>query len=442
MATQTQQSQKTEQKKAETGQKKAGKEQKTEGFSGLLKTTEKDIKPFQEFFNKFNNDWVMNLASGLAFNILTALFPIAIAIIAITGFVIGGLNPGAQTQLINGINGIFSSSLSSNKENILAPALLSLSRNAGWLGILAILTAIFGGSRLFVTLEGYFDVIYHTRPRGVIKQNIMSFIMMLVFIVLVPVMIFAASGPALVFSLLQATPLARLPYVNLLFGVGGFFTGVLCAWIFFLAIYIVVPNQHISFRNSWLGALVAAVLVQIYLTLFPFYVTHFMNNYTGSAGAAGFAVILLLFLYYFSVILLLGAEINAYFAEKVRATPASIPAMIHQLTSHLSTSEEEVQKQAAATHRDEEPKDILPEDEAQHLKTEAQKGEKTDKAEDKKEGEDKKQMAREEPQPTGRLVKGEKKRSPARHLVVVEAVAGTALAFLVQLFRLRRKKYS
>src|SRR6202047_3600603 len=36
------------------------------------------------------------------------------------------------------------------------------------------------------------------------------------------------------------------------------------------AIYIVVPNQRISFRHSWRGAVVAAVLLQLYLSLFPF----------------------------------------------------------------------------------------------------------------------------------------------------------------------------
>jgi YihY family inner membrane protein len=382
----------------------------------VVKDVKKEVKPFQEFITKFNNDWVMNLASGLSFNVLTALFPIAIAIIAITGLVIGGLNPGAQKQLVDGINGLFQRSLPAHQQNILAPALLSLSKNAGLLGIVSIVLAIFGGSRLFVTLEGYFDIIYHVRPRQVVKQNGMALIMMLVFIILVPAMIFAASGPALVFSLLHATPLGQIPFINVLFGIGGILFGVLCAWIFFLVIYIVVPNQRISFRNSWLGALVAAVLVQLYLTLFPFYVTHFLNNYTGSAGAVGFAVILLFFLYYFSVILLLGAVINAFFAEKIRATPADIPTMIHQYTSYLATSEHAVQE-AAATPKGEEPKTILPKDQAQEMASPSH---------------EKTRHAR------------EKKTTPARKVsrrsALIEAVAGTALAFVVQLFRQRGKK--
>lgn len=324
-----------------------------------VKTVEKDVRPITAFFTKFNNDWVMNFSSGLAFNILTSLVPIVIAITSIAGFVVSALDPSTRNRLISGIGSIFPSTVS-NGQNVLAPALISMSKNAGLLGIIAIVLAVFGGSRLFVTLEGYFDVIYHTRPRTLVRQNVMAFFMMLVFIVLVPLMTFAGSGPALVLSLLKATPLAGIPGANLLFSLGGILSGLLVAWIFFLVIYIVVPNQKISFRNSWLGALVAAILVQLYLTLFPFYVTHFLNSYTGAAGAAGFAIILLLFLYYFSVILLLGAEINAFFAEKIRATPDNIPAMIHQLTSHLTTSEQAQREEATPDHRDEEPKEILP----------------------------------------------------------------------------------
>lgn len=404
----------------------------------IVQKAEKEIKPIKAFITKCNNDWVMNFAAGLAFNILTAIVPIVIAIVSIAGLVVGFLDPAARTKLLASISSIFPSTLSSNGQNILAPVLVSLSKQAGFLGIIAILLAIFGGSRLFVTMGGYFDIIYHTRPRNVIKQNIMALIMMLVFIVLVPVMVFAGSGPALVFSLIRATPLGKVPGIDLLFGLGGLLAGVISAWVFFVVIYIVVPNQHISFRNSWLGALVAAILVQIYLTLFPFYVTHFLNNYTGSAGAAGFAIILLFFFYYFSVILLLGAEINAFFAEKIRATPESIPAMIHRLTSHLPTSEAGVKEQAAASHKGEEPKEILPQNKAQQLETQA-KGETAPNG--KGQDEDTRPTR---PAHSNHHHKGHKKKSSAPksslRLTLVELVAGTALAFLLELFRLRRKE--
>jgi membrane protein len=409
-------------------------EHKQSKSAQVVQTVEKDIKPATTFFTKFSNDWVMNFAAGLAYNILTAIVPIVIAIVSITGLVVGQLDPAARTLLISRISNIFPSTLSSNGQNVLAPVLISLSKDAGFLGIIALLLALFGGSRLFVTLEGYFDVIYHTVSRNAIRQNIMAVIMMLIFVVLVPLMVFAGSGPDLAFSLLKTTPLGHGPVSDLLLGLGSFIAGIISAWILFLAIYIVVPNQRISFRNSWLGALVAAVLVQLYLTLFPLYVTHFLNNYTGSAGAAGFAIILLLFLYYFAVILLLGAEINAYFAEGVRATPENIPAMVHRLTSHLPTSEPEVKEQATPSHKDEEPKKIFSKSKAEQLEAQAKTGG-TENGKDQS-------TQQTQPTPTNHQRKGNKKKDSSQKSssrpTLATLVAGVVLTFLLELFRQRQ----
>src|SRR5579871_6684904 len=111
-------------------------------------------KSFIGFFNKFNNDWVMNFASALAFNLITAILPILIAILAIVGFTVGNLSPATEKQLMDRLSSIFPAS-----GNFLSLALTSLSHSAGFLAIIAVLLALFGGSRLFVSIEGYFDII-------------------------------------------------------------------------------------------------------------------------------------------------------------------------------------------------------------------------------------------------------------------------------------------
>src|SRR5260370_7300395 len=161
-------------------------------------TTEKDIKTFQAFWTKFNNDWVLSFASGLAFNLITAIFPILIAVIGIAGLIFGRIDPSIQQYLITHIEQLFPPQISS--ANILGPALTTLSKNAGSLLIIAILIAIFGGSRLFVSLEGYFDIIYHTRPRYLIRQNIMARAMLLFFFILIPLMFFPSPYPPLFHS--------------------------------------------------------------------------------------------------------------------------------------------------------------------------------------------------------------------------------------------------
>jgi hypothetical protein len=240
-------------------------------------------------------------------------------------------------------------------------------------------------------------------------------------------------------TLAQHTIIGQIPGSGLLLGALGVLVSLLVAWVLFEAIYIVVPNQHISFRNSWLGALVAAVLLEIYLSFFfPFYTTHFLGNYTGNIALG---VVLLFFFYYFAVILLLGAEINAFFAENIKATPQSIPVIVHEYTSHLQTSEKAIQEEAPPSHKGEEPKEILPKDEAQaqasNIPANTQNG-----------APGQAQMKRTDSgmlaASLGRLSKKSKTKSAhastSGSLILVETLTGTALAFIVQLFQIRRKK--
>lgn len=324
--------------------------------------------PIQQFLKKISNDWVLGFAAGLAFDLLAGIFPIFIALISIFGLFVGRLDANAKNVLITNIQNVFPPPL--NHENLLQPALNAINNSAGVLGVIAVLTAIVAGSGLFVSLEGYLDVFYHIPTRSLTQQYIMAILMLLFFLVLIPVMVFGALLPALVLSLLKATSLNAIPGSGILFSFGGIIIGLVVSWVFFVVIYIVVPNQQISLQHSWKGALAAAIALQIYLILFPLYVTNF---FASDSGTAGFAVILLFFFYYFAVILLLGAEVNAFFGEGIRVTPDNVAAMIHNVTSHLPTSEQAMWQQATASHKNAEPKEILSKSEAGKLKQQAQK---------------------------------------------------------------------
>jgi uncharacterized BrkB/YihY/UPF0761 family membrane protein len=164
--------------------------------------------------------------------------------------------------------------------------------------------------------------------------------MLLVFVVLSPLVIFADTLPSVVDAFVQTTPLGQ--------SASGFgvvlltiFCGLLATWVLLEIMFVVVPNQHISFRESWFGALLAAVAVQAYLQLFPFYATHFLSGYTGTVG---FAIIFIFFFYYFGVILLAGAEINAFYAQGKRALPENLAVLVHDVTQSLPKGEEDVQE--------------------------------------------------------------------------------------------------
>jgi YihY family inner membrane protein len=342
---------------------KTNTKQHNQPASAAVQNLEQDVKPVQAVLKKFSNDWSMNLAAALAYNLLLTTVPVVGAMLAIFGFVLGRFGGDASTFLTTVLTSALPHSNAFNAAVIVQGAQQNLARSSGPLALVALISALFFGSRLFLLLETFFSIIYRVRPRPLIRQNLMAIGMLLIFIILVPMMFFAASLPTLAFSILQHTPVGRVP---LLASAAGFLGGLIASFILFEFIYVVVPNMHIRLRHGWLGAAMGALALQMYFLLFPLYASHFL---TGTAGTLGFTVILLVFFYYFAIILLIGAEINAFFAEGVRPIPNDLATFVSTMAGKLN---EDIPADEAQAHVDTKPTDVADKEHAVDFVTETQ----------------------------------------------------------------------
>jgi hypothetical protein len=250
--------------------------------------------------------------------------------------------------------------------------------------------------------------------------------MFILFIILIPIMVFASAFPTFVLSFLRRTPLAAAPGIGFIFSLGGIIGGLIAAFILFEAIFFVVPNQHISWRHSWCGALVAAIALEIFLILFPIYIAHFMNGY---AGTVGFAVILLVFFYYFAVILMLGAEVNAFFFEHIRPLPNDlatfVSAMAGKLNRDMPPIEDRSHQDSGSTDR----ADNSHIADARHQEEEIQRSN-----QQKQRNLAAKWLSRDKDK-----AKAKQTQPPSRLPTVLEVVAGSALATVIEWARLRQQ---
>ncbi len=301
-----------------------------------VRTVQRGARPFTEFVTKFQNDWSLHLAQALAFSLLTAIIPIVILLLAIVGAFLGTLNAHAETQLINNLMKTLPPPLSSH--DVLQSAIDKLNSSSGFLAFIAIVFAVLFGSRLFTLMEVCFDVIYQLRPRRFLQKNLIAIAMLILFIILIPVLALASTVPGVVASVLQSSPINPNP--GFLDRLGGIISSLLVSFVLFEAFYVFIPNRAETLggvmnkasviqrmRASWMGAAVAAVALQILLIFFPLYVQYFMKGYVGQIGLA---LVLLAFFYLFAVILLLGAEVNAFFAEGIRPTRTNLITRANQ----------------------------------------------------------------------------------------------------------------
>jgi len=396
--------------------------------SRIVKKAQEILALLQTFFTKFGNDWSMTFAAALAYSLLTAVVPIVIALISILGFILGPSQIRESMQIVTSILPALSS-----QQGAIQQGLHQLANQAGFLALIAVLLALFGGSRLFVGLEGFLDIVYRVRPRPFIPQNIMAISMMLLFIILVPIMFFAATLPSFILQLVYAVPtLKMLPFISVITNnpvttyLTGALGGLIAAFILFTAIYIVVPNQRISLRHSWLGALVSAIALELFITVvFPFYATYFMKNYVGQAG---FAVILLVFFYYFAVILILGAEINAFFLEKVRPLPNDLATFVSTMAGKLNR---DIPETESPSHIDTRPTDLA--DKA-HIVSAREREEANQEANVQKQ----EQMVSKKRIKTVSTASKSHPKQPTRIPTALSIVVGSILTMVIELLRQRQ----
>jgi hypothetical protein len=306
--------------------------------------------------------------------------------------------------------------------------------------------AIFGGSRLFIAMEGCMDIIYHVRPRKFITQNIMAIGMMIVFCILVPIMLFASTLPAWLLGIINNAPaLKKIPLLMTLTSnpvtilLAGYAGALIAAFLLFETIYLVVPNQRISFRHSWPGALVAAIALEIFVGLFPLYTGTLMKSYVGQIG---FAVVIVAFLYYFAVILILGAEVNAYFFEKVKPLPNDLATFVTTLGGTLNQDRPESESPSHVNPRPTEHADeahIERVAKKEDLGQEQQQGQQQSQQQDRQQGQQQdQQQDRQQGQQTQREYHYERPQQHGKIWTTLGVLAGSVLAFIVQFFQIRR----
>jgi membrane protein len=282
------------------------------------------------FWTKINNDWIFNLAGLLAYNFLMTLFPLLLLLLAGCGILLQVISPSAERQLEHTL----AAALPGTTGTVLVQGVSAhLKQSVGVLLVVGLVAAGIAGSRLFVTLEGCFGIIFRLRGRDPLRQNRMAFGMLALCLVVVPVVVLISILPANVVALVD--PHGQSPLGGLLSDGARLLVWFAAALLFVGATYAVVPNRQGQWRtwqHNWQGTVVAAGLLVLYEGLFRLYARYVLqaDNY---GTIAAFALVILLFLYYWAFILLLGAEINSWAAGQ-RATAADLPGMLHAVQAH------------------------------------------------------------------------------------------------------------
>lgn len=249
-------------------------------------------------------DQISILAGGVAFFAFLALFPAVIAALTLYGLVADPAQVAQQMQS-------FSSALPASSQQFITDQLISVTRAGGGaltIGlVVSLLLALWSASSGTSNLMSAVNVAYDEKEtRGFVKLRALAL---------------GLTIGAIVFMLLALVLVAVVPVVLGQLGLGGI--GQLVAqvlrWVLLVGvvlvglavIYRLAPDRNgAQFRWVSPGALVATLLWIIGSVAFSIYISNF-GNYNATYGALAGVIVLLLWLFLTSYIVLLGAEINS-----------------------------------------------------------------------------------------------------------------------------------
>lgn len=273
------------------------------------------LKLIAKTLKQAHDDKVPNLAASISFYALFALAPVIIIFIAVAGALFG--EQAAKGELVNQIQFIVGPEMASAVQVLVENAALSSSNYL--FAIISLFILLFAASRVVTNLKIALNQIWQIksseekRIHKAIKSKFFSILAILGFGIFLVLLLITSGILSTVWIYLgNFIPVnsAVFQILNLAISFG------LVVFIIAL-IYKVIPDVNLKWNNVWIGAIATTILLMFGNWLIGVY----MRNVTvGSVyGAAGSIIIILIWLYYVSQILLLGAVFTKVYSIDQRS---------------------------------------------------------------------------------------------------------------------------
>lgn len=264
-------------------------------------------------FEKFSDDKAPKLGASLAFYTIFSLSPLLIIVISIAGLLFG--EDAAKGEIVGEIKDL----IGNDGAQVVQTALKNTNNTeTGIISlIISFITLVIGSTVVFIELQDSLNMIWKVKPKpgrnfikGLLTDRFQSFALVVASGFLLLVSLIASAGITALSNFLQGKinlPFDLMQIINLVLS-------IVILFVMFGLIFKVLPDALISWKDVWIGSLVTAGLFSLGKYFIGLYLG---SNTLGSTyGAAGSLVVLLLWVYYSSQILFLGAEFTQVYANR------------------------------------------------------------------------------------------------------------------------------
>jgi membrane protein len=275
---------------------------------GRLRKILKNFGLLWQALRKFNDDNGFFLSSGITFNILINLIPFIMLLLGLVGTYLYN-----DQEVLNHMRAFFRDVAPALDPKIMKH-LLDVIQNRHIVGILGFVGLLWFSTWVFSSLRTVLNIVFRVKKSGGILRGIgIDLLMVLVAGILLLVSMILSSVVTFLHGYHGQIPVAIGPTVQWFLK---YLLPFCLTYCMFCLIYKIFPNKTVHFKSALQAALFSGLLWELAKHLFAWYVVH-ISQYSILYGSLSTLVIFVLWVYYSSTILVVGAEF-AYFLEKDR----------------------------------------------------------------------------------------------------------------------------
>jgi len=267
----------------------------------------------KETFKGFSDDNIPKMSGALAYFTVFSMGPLLVVIISLCGLFFA--REAVEGRIYAVLQGFIGQDTAAQLQQIIRTA--SIGNKSTIAAAIGAVTLLLGATGVFAEIQDSINKIWGIKPkpkRGwvkMIKNRFLSFsvIVSLGFLLLVSLVI---TG---IIETISNRLRARFPDATLvIFYIVNLIMTAGISMLVFATIFKVLPDAKIKWRNVIWGSLVTAMLFLIGKFGISFYISQ--TKVGSTFGGAGSLVIILVWIYYSSIILYLGAEFTKAYAIK------------------------------------------------------------------------------------------------------------------------------
>ncbi len=312
-------------------------------------------------FNAFSDDKVTKLSASLAYYTVFSMGPLLVVIISFCGLFLK--REAIEGKIYGILQGFLGSDTAKELQDIIRHA--AVSDKSSVVATIGIVTLLLGATSVFAEIQDSINSIWGLKPkpkRGWLKMVQNRFLSFSVIVSLGFLLLVSLSISGLI-EVVNKHLQVSFPQITVaIFYVVNWVLTLGISTLIFAVIFRVLPDAEIRWKDVFVGSLITAVLFSLGKFGISIYISQ--TKVGSTYGAAGSLVILLVWIYYSSIILYLGAEFTKAYAVKYGAP-------IRPNSYAVTTKQIEVETNTASIQQNE--KVIEKEKQVEEVKKEAPK---------------------------------------------------------------------